>query len=215
MKKLLILALALTLTLALSVSVFAADRVYGGPDGLSAAPSGSTGTNLSITAQASDTESRYAIEVEYSALTVNVQASKMYWDVNALEYKVLDGESATPSDVTASITVINRSDKSIWYSFVVTDLMLEDNNNDGITFNASKDQGDTNRHEVGRAKAKAGAVAGSVTTDTFTVTSTSTDWKAVANFYASYFAENPSLDPLVPATKDIATITISFWGSAS
>ena len=211
MKKL--LALALILTLALSVSVFAADRVYGPGAGTTTAPdgSGAGATKVSITATANDVEHRYAIDIQYTNMQVSVTATGMYWDVETFEYKMKDdpGSSVAPANTVATITVMNRSDLSIWYSFSIEDKMLVGEDNDGISFTPSK-AADT-RYEVTRAIAKEGAVAGHTTDDSFTVTSVpDTDWNDVANFYASYFSANPAASP-----KEIAAISVSFYGSAS
>lgn len=74
MKKLLALALTLTLALALSVTTFAA-RVIGGDDGIPTLTETPLNNLINITVIAGQVQSRYAVDLEFTAFTIEVSGS--------------------------------------------------------------------------------------------------------------------------------------------
>lgn len=202
MKKVVSLILTLAMVFAMSTTALAdtahvvgthgengtvADGVIGDNFGSGAVPE----TEISISVSAGSTQSRYAVDVEYSEIVVSISGAGMTWDVNNLEYVITDdGEMEQP--VPATITVKNYSDQPVYVSATVADLYDgTTNDDDGMTITATVDGG----AELARATAKVGSTPGSAATKTVTVSfSTTGDWSAVAAFYTDKLSSsNPTL----------------------
>lgn len=194
MKKLLSLALILALVATLTTSVFAAERVVGHSnnnidDGVTYDQFGSgtaPETTISISVTAGQVESRYAVDVEFAAITLNVASGKLAWNVNSYQYEKISAESIPNLDTTREIKIINHSDQPVW----VTKQVNHDNS-DGITITA------TGADKVERTQAN----ATQANEEIVTVSITATDWEAVAKHYAPQLVDQTSIE--------IATITLT------
>lgn len=166
---------------------------------------GTVANPISISVSAGSTQSRYAVDVTYEAIVVEITAAGLTWDVNKLEYVITgDGTMTQPTDKT--ITVTNYSDQPVYVSAVVTDLYDGITNpEDGMTITATVDGGAT----LAKAFAKSGSTPGSATTKTITVSFSAAgdNWAAVSNFYSGVLSSsNP--------TAEIAQVNVAISKTA-
>lgn len=196
MKKFLALALTLTLALALSISVFAdfvvGDRKENGSssatgtykDGESYAEFGSDNPNLDVDIKvtAGAYEHRYAVDVVYEDMSFEIAGANMVWDVNTLQYVVLEGQNFTPP-TARKITITNYSDMPVYLGTNVVNKPGMDTAPMELIVSGSD--------SVAKATATdtTNGIAGSPSVETLTVTPTlKTDktWNDVANHFAPY-----------------------------
>lgn len=189
------LALALTLALALSISVFAVEteRIVGTKTDPATIDNGVTYANfgdgegekettIAITVETALVESRYAVDVEFEALSLNITRGKLIWNVNTYEYDMPVGGDVDDLDTTKELKVINHSDKPVYVKGVIN----KENPGDGINIAI------TGEEKVERTQAGVGI--GNANFNIYTVSITSTDWNAVADFYASALSTANSVE---------------------
>lgn len=179
MKKLISLALTLAILASLAISV-SAERVVGDADGwtdLEYANNGVLGSQIAITVTANQVESRYAVDVEYTPLSISVQGGALVWNVETLKYDSTGGELGNLNVVDSPINIYNYSDKPVYVTPSVTD---NEGANDSVTITAST----TTEFEVEKAEVGDEPVNDRRGKGSFTVSVTSTDWAAVANYYS-------------------------------
>ncbi len=201
------LALALILTLALSISVFAG-RVVGeeGNDptynnGWTDAQFDDAGvtnndTTIAITANAGGIQHRYAVDMEYTALSITVTGNEMIWNVEEFRYDMTTTGGA-PSNTTSTVTFTNRSDLPVAVSYTVDDGVGEDL----LTVACTARDGKTDL-----LAATAGMTFGTapkVYFDLAVIVADGKNWDDVATFYANYFSQQSKTE------ETIATITFT------
>lgn len=206
MKKVVSLILALTLVFAMSTSALAVTkRVVGvtSPTGTSYEDgwtetefeqnqSGTVNNTVEISVTSTATEHRYAVDVVYEAITVEITGATLTWDVNSLEYVAKPGTGTLTKPVDKTITVKNYSDMPVYIAAEVIDAYTDDN----MAITVAYDE------EI--AAVLAGADDGNAETITVsfnTPNNTTEEWAAVAAYYAAVLGAD--------ASKQIATINIS------
>lgn len=110
MKKIIALALTIAMIATLGVASFAT-TIYGGDNGLEAAPADVSATkNINLTVSEGDTHHRYKIDVEWSTTEIAVQADRT-WNVNTHKYDYTFTTSSSAAEV--KVTVTNHSDVDV------------------------------------------------------------------------------------------------------
>lgn len=234
MKKTLALILAIVMVFALSVSAFAAEDLVGTvntgnandhTEGVASITDNEKTTNIAITATNGKVNNRYAVDIEYSALTFDIQGSNMTWDVNALKYVQTNDQATLPANKTFDLTITNRSDLPVNFTATINGKVAD--NVDGLTLALyeghveyvnsvlqTKDDSDntaaniaaaatptalTSGNTVTIAKATAGANGqnGTATKFPFALVASSAAWENVVAYYANEIAANGGTSAVV------------------
>ena len=151
---------------------------------------------ISITVNAGEVQHRYAVDVEYTDISLSISGGNLTWDVNKLEYVANDGGTGL-EDTKSDVTVTNYSDLPVYITAAIDDKDA----NDGIdikTCDADKNELTISNTEIAKA------VPGQATTFSFVLSVSSSDWDNVATYYAAKLTTTDS-----KATAGTCTITIS------
>jgi len=195
MKKLISLALILAI---LSTMAFAA-RIVGDPNGVDPEDfnPATAAAKVNISVDAGDVKHKYAVDVEYTDISLQLTGSSLVWDVNKLEY-VTDGTGHTGmADASTDVKIKNYSDLSIFVTPTITDNDPADGIKVTSTVNA--------RTEVAKATPATAKDAGNgVATPldiTISVTADGKTWQEVADYYTPKLTGNTN--SIIAATVTI------------
>lgn len=125
MKKLLSLALTLAMLCCMATTTFAAKTTVVGPgDGVTDWPADLEDSTYKIDVQVNtnDVVHKYAVDVEYDATAVSIAGDTLTWNVNTMKYDITPGLGAagnTSAPIEKEVTVINRSDRSIYAKMTI------------------------------------------------------------------------------------------------
>lgn len=204
MKKIVSLILALVMVFALATTASAITERVVGNDGSDPSYNdgwiaddplwnnvGAAKNTVEIKVTAGSYESRYAVDVEYEAIELEITSATLTWDVNELEYvaKIGTGTLEKPADKT--ITVKNYSDQPVYVTADVTDSYTDDNMEITVDYES----------EIAAVVAGATDANKIIITVSFdTPYNTADEWADVASYYANVLGSE--------ASKQIATVDI-------
>ena len=214
MKKALSLILAIMMVFALSTTAFAATEdivgTYNGnpvpkketyEDGVTDFSSADSSAVVAIKATSTNVESRYAVDITYSEMNMDIAGTAMVWDVNTLKYVPKTAGSGI-ADQTFPVTVTNRSDKPVKVTAQITEKpgLVPEELTLAVTGDGAYDAG-TQTY----TKTIDGNLAGATEAqkDEFKLTASSTNWQAVADFYFNEFETTGEF------SKTIATLKVT------
>jgi len=206
MKKLISLALTLAILASLAISVSAAYPNVVGTHGANASNANSVNdgvgsfdpasseAKVDINVTVGDINHRYAVDVEFTDITLQIGGSNLTWDVNKLEY-VTSGASGL-EDANSTVTVKNYSDLPIFVNPKVTD----NDNADFISVTTSVNAITEVAKATPASAIDAGDGAATQLPITISVTA-STTWADVATYYTPKLTGN---------TTSITAATVTF-----
>lgn len=197
MKKIVSLALALAMLCCMATTAFAVAETDGHKhivgsyktnntvaDGADGSSFTDPNVEVSITVTTGSVESRYAVDIDYDTMTLNVSGANLVWDVNKLDYVAKDGSPAAtkPAEkVWFGATVTNYSDNAVYVTATVNDIYTDANDDGiGVAIVAAKDSevAKTITHqELGDAK------SGTAQALPFAVMVSCADWDAAAAYH--------------------------------
>ena len=212
MKKALSLVLAIMMVFALSTTTFAANLVgtHGAGKGTNGIDDGvetfddTTSTpaaNIDITAVTGAVGHRYAVDIEYVTMQVQITGSDLVWDVNNLEY-VSKGSPAGigGTDKSFAVTITNYSDLPVYLTANVSDK----DTNDCVAVKAVEK--DTTNLLGAKTKIESALVNNFTKVDyvfdVLVTTESGKTWTDVSNYYIPKFNTDAS-------AKVIATVTVT------
>lgn len=195
MKKVISLALTLAMLCCMATTAFAANNKHivgehgkSGTvaDGASTANFNNPDVEVAITVTTGDVESRYAVDIDYDTMSLNIDGADLVWDVNKLDYVAADGSTTTDEPEEKewfSATVTNYSDNAVFVTATVTDSYDDDGIDVAIVDAANSTNAKTiNHQELGDAKDH------TAKTLPFAVMVSCTDWDAAAAYHANALA---------------------------
>lgn len=201
MKKALSLILAIMMVFALSTTAFATrvdvvGTVIGSTegthkgtvaDGVTEIPTdANASTNIAIKATTGNVEHRYAVDINYQDMNLQITGGNLVWNVNSLEYENKEGSTAV-YDQDFDITVTNYSDMPVQVDAAIT--VDSTKTPAELKFNLSAGtELDNTATALTYSKKMDPATIGKAATTSFNMTAWSTNWPAVSNYYLKNLA---------------------------
>ena len=237
MKKALSLILAIMMVFALSTTTFAAGGQYGNldhvvgthgqrvdtpysyQDGEETMDDVTPNTNIVIKATANNIQSRYAVDIDYQTMSLDISGTSMEWDVNELKYVPVGDGSSLASDQSFMVIVTNYSDKPVYLTAVIAEKTVTLNGQERsakademtLTYTPVTDGGQVNGYTYKATIEKNLAGAQTAQYHEFKLdVKGNGKWQEITDFYMNV------MNPITAdASVDIATLTVTISSTNS
>lgn len=189
MKKIIAFALTLILLCSISSAFAATNHVVGThgsdgkpvSDGVETFGDQNTSANVTLTVKADKIQHRYAVDVTFQTMTIEVSGLELTWNVNTLDYET----TGSGTDARFPVTVTNYSDLPVYVSAAAGD-DIADNLDVVVTTTGGNAAAAISKVPVGAAY-KGGSTPSEpvdYSFDVFVAPSATKSWADVAKYYA-------------------------------